>query len=212
MNVRNPVESPLHERAQVLPGYPLDERRIPIDSSLQEVIIRRCGTLVLPLNSHLPTHFSLRVWPQRFARSVCLVTCRDICKGQGVKVVNHCYMKEEFQWNPLYMIKEVRNLGSATHFPLRVAEIRKVCLVTCRGKGQGVKVVNDSPLHERRIPMESPLHDRVQVLPTRYSKVRNPVDSSLQEVIIRRCGTLVLLRSVVIRLSWKLIKLKCKKE
>jgi len=41
---------------------------------------------------------------------------------------------------------------SLTHFSLRAAEIREVRLVTCRGigKGQGVKVVNDSPLHERK--------------------------------------------------------------
>ena len=54
------------------------------------------------LISYLTAHFSLRVWPQRFARSVCLVTCAGYCKGQGVKVINDSSLH-----------KEVRNLGSA---------------------------------------------------------------------------------------------------
>jgi len=65
---------------------------------------------MVSLNSYLRTHFSLKVWPQRFARSVCLVTCRGIGKGQGVKVVNDSRLhersgisKNDFQLNLGYM-------------------------------------------------------------------------------------------------------------
>ena len=58
--------------------------------------------LTYPLISHLG--------PQRFARSVCLVTCRGIGKGEGVKVVNDSPLhersgisKNDFQLNPRYM-------------------------------------------------------------------------------------------------------------
>jgi len=68
---------------QVLPGYPLHVR-IPMESAIQ----RRCGTLVLRCmygNPFLTYLLISHLGRQRFARSVCLVTCRGIGKGQGVK-------------------------------------------------------------------------------------------------------------------------------
>ncbi len=91
----------------------------------------------------------LKVGPQRFARSICLVTCRGYWKGvipyARVSHLNLRYMKVRVsRVNPRYMKVRV--------FPFKFTlHVERVC--------KSISRVN-SPLHESKSipPCESPLH------------------------------------------------------